>query len=105
MTDQNVLLEIDRTLKRLYQTLDKLGREDFEFDESDGKLTIEFEEGTKVIVSRQSATAQLWLAEPNGGWKFNLKEGHWIDDKRQITLNQVLSELISVKLGEKIEIE
>ncbi len=100
----NILVEIDKTLSRLSNALDKLNRDDLEYEESEGKLTIEFEDGAKLIISRQSATNQIWLAEPSGGWKFDFKEGQWVCDKRGITLEQALSDLMSQKLGEPISL-
>jgi CyaY protein len=100
----NLLVEIDKTMARLSSALDKLNRNDFEYEEAEGKLTIEFEDGAKLIVSRQSATHQIWLAEPGGGWKFDFKDGKWICDKRGITLEQALSDLISEKLGEPVSL-
>lgn len=100
----NILVEIDKTLSRLSNALDKLNRDDLEYEESEGKLTIEFEDGAKLIVSRQSATNQIWLAEPSGGWKFDYKAGQWVCDKRGITLEKALSDLMSQKLGEPISL-
>lgn len=100
----NLLVEIDKTMARLSSALDKLNRDDFEYEEAEGKLTIEFEDGAKLIVSRQSATHQIWLAEPSGGWKFDFKDGKWICDKRGITLEQALSDLMSEKLGEPVSL-
>ncbi len=100
----NIPVEIDKTLSRLSNALDKLNRDDFEYEEAEGKLTIEFEDGVKLIVSRQSATNQIWLAEPGGGWKFDYKAGQWICDKRGITLEKALSDLLSQKLGEPISL-
>lgn len=100
----NLPVEIDKTLLRLSNALDKLNRDELEYEESEGKLTIEFEDGVKLIISRQSATNQIWLAEPNGGWKFDFKDGQWICDKRGIRLENALSDLISQKLGEPISL-
>lgn len=100
----NILVEIDKTLSQISNALDKLNRDELEYEEAEGKLTIEFEDGVKLIVSRQSATNQIWLAEPSGGWKFDYKDGQWICDKRGITLEKALSDLISQKLGEPISL-
>jgi CyaY protein len=100
----NLPVEMDKALAALSKALDKLNQDALEFEESEGKLVIEFEDGAKLIVSRQSATNQLWLAEPNGGWKFDFKDGTWIDDKRGISLQTALSDLISAKLGSRIDL-
>lgn len=98
----NLPVEMDKMLAALSNALDKLNRDDIEFEESEGKLQIEFEDGAKLIVSRQGATNQLWLAEPNGGWKFDFKDGFWLDDKRGVSLQAALSDLISAKIGETV---
>ncbi len=104
MQEQHLLLEIDKELQRLFRALDALGSDDLEIDLADGKLVIEFEDGTKLIINRQSATNQIWLAEPQGGWRFDFKDHKWLDDKRGLELSAVLSELVSAKLGRPISL-
>lgn len=105
MQEQQLLLEIDKELQRLFRALDALDLDELDIDLADGKLVIEFEDGAKFIVNRQSATNQIWLAEPQGGWRFDFKENKWIDDKRGIELSAALSDLLSAKLGEPISLK
>jgi CyaY protein len=105
MAEQNILIEIDRELNRLFRHLDALGIDELDIDLADGKLVIEFEDGVKFIVNRQSATNQIWLAEPQGGWRFDFKNSQWIDDKRGIELASALSELMTAKLGQNISLK
>lgn len=105
MTEQNLLIEIDKELQRLFNAIDTLGLDDVEIDLADGKLVIEFEDGVKLIVNRQSATNQIWLAEPQGGWRFDWKDGKWLDDKRGIELSTALADLMSAKLGQPISLK
>jgi len=44
-------------------------------------------------------TGQLWLAEPDGGWHFDLKNGLWIDDKRGLELTAAIEKALGDALG------
>ena len=69
-----------------------------------GRLDVEFEDGTKLILSRQSATGQIWLAEPQGGWRFDGRDGRWICDKRGVDLVTAVERLLSDKLGAPVSL-
>ncbi|MCS7012171.1 MAG: iron donor protein CyaY [Chloroherpetonaceae bacterium] len=105
MAEPNLPIEIEKELQRLFNAIDALGLDDVEIELADGKLVIEFEDGTKFIVNRQSATNQIWLAEPQGGWRFDWKDGRWLDDKRGIELSAALADLMQAKLGQPISLK
>lgn len=95
--------DIELALQAIADRLDALEPEDLDYDQSDGILAIELENnGTKIILSRQSATQQIWLAEPERGWHFDFKDGAWIDDVRGRELLAWLSELLSRYGTEKV---
>ena len=100
--DENISRQIDTTLKELFHGIDDLDRDEIDMEMSDGKFVVEFEDGIKIIVSRQSAADQIWLAEPGGGWHYSWRGGEWIDDKRGITLVSTLEQLIGEKIGEPV---
>ena len=52
----------DSTLHALVERLDELDLDEVDAELGDGRLVIEIEGSTPLIVSRQSATRQLWLA-------------------------------------------
>jgi CyaY protein len=93
---------IDNTLNDIFDRLDGLDRDEIDLEMSDGKLVIEFTDGIKYIVNRQSAADQIWLAEPRGGWHYDYRDGRWIDDKRGVELIGSIEALMSDKLGETI---
>lgn len=103
MTTQNILLIIDETLENILDQTEDF--EDLDIEFSDGKLVIEFEDGIKFIINRQSAANQIWFAEPRGGWHFDYKDSEWVCTKTGRKLKTFLSELMTAKLGEKVEIE
>ena len=44
-----------------------------------GVLEVETEAGNKIIVSRQPALREIWVAEKSGGRHFQLAGGEWTD--------------------------
>ena len=95
---------IEATLARLAARIEALGRDELEVESVPGRLDLVFEDGTKLILSRQAATGQIWLAEPQGGWRFDEHDGRWICDKRGVDLVPELERLLSGRLGAKVSL-
>jgi CyaY protein len=89
----------------LVERLDALDHDAFDVDAGDGKVTLEFEDGSVLILSRQGAVDQIWLAEPRGGWHFSWDGQAWRCDKRGVELVATLEELISAKVGEPVRLD
>jgi CyaY protein len=102
MSDSKLLDQIDATLVALVETLDALDHDAFDVDSADGKVTLEFDDDSVLIVNRQAAVAQIWLAEPAGGWHYSWDGSAWLCDRRGVELLESLEELISAKVGERI---
>ena len=102
MEEREFITAADQTLKRLLAHLDDL---EIESELTDGKLVMTFEDGTTLIVNRQGAAHQLWLAEPGGGWHFNFENGKWIDSKRNVELLESLESLIGRYLGHPVRLK
>ena len=102
MDDREYLKIVDETLKHLISVLDKLDIAEIDAELSDGKLVIQIENGSPLIISRQTPVHQLWLAEPCGGWHFAHKEGKWICDKRGVEFFQELERLMNGQLGRSV---
>lgn len=97
--------DADAALDELVARLDALDLPEVDVELADGKLVIEIEGGSPLIVSRQAATRQLWLAEPRGGWHFDQRGEVWVCDKRGITLSAALSEELSRLLARPVALE
>jgi CyaY protein len=86
--------------------------EDFDPDEvdystADGSVTMEFPDGGKFILSRQSATKQVWLAAEAHGWHytFDAAKGGWFDDKDGHHLYTRLAEVVGDRIGHEVEFD
>ena len=71
-----------------------------------GVLKMEFADGRKCIMNRQTAAQQIWLAEGANAWHFSYDadSGQWNDTKGRGELRSVLAEVLSARLGRPLEL-
>jgi CyaY protein len=71
----------DQTIEDIQTAIDNSGL-DIDYEESGGVLTLEFENGSKIIFSKQAPVKQLWMAAKSGGFHFNYDEDaqQWVLD-------------------------
>lgn len=69
-------------------------------------LTLEFDDGDRYIVNSHRSARQIWLAASLRAWHFDYaaESKTWIDPKTSGELWAVLSELITKKLNQPIEL-
>jgi CyaY protein len=69
---------IERTFTALETALDRVDA-DLDYETTGGVLTVEFDNDTKLVFSRQPPTRQLWVAARAGGFHFTYDEaaGDW----------------------------
>lgn len=71
-----------------------------------GVLTIICEDtDSQVIVSRQQAAHQIWVAAKSGGFHLDFEEGVWYCKKTSETLGQLLSRTCSEQSHQTIEFD
>ena len=70
-------------------------------------LTVRFENGSQVILSRQEALRQLWVAARSGGFHFDYDEeqGLWICDTSEEPLGELLTRVTREQAGEELEFD
>lgn len=97
----------DQTIQDIQDAIDSSGS-DIDYDEVGGVLTLEFENGSKIIFSKQGPVQQLWMAARSGGFHFDFDEadGHWrCDSSDKEELFVMLSRLASEQAGDDILLE
>lgn len=87
----------DATLKQLESALDAAGV-DYE-RASDGVLEIEFDDDSVIVVNKQSAAQEIWVAAKRGGFHFRWATDAWRDTRSGEALFSVLSRLASEQSG------
>ncbi|NQX88345.1 MAG: iron donor protein CyaY [Halioglobus sp.] len=82
MTESEFNESIDAVFTALESALDKID-DDLDYETTGGVLTVEFENDSKLVLSRQPAMCQLWLATRAGGFHFAWDEGagDWRDTR------------------------
>ena len=73
MTESEFNDLIDQTFEALELALDDV-EGDLDYETSGSVLTVEFENATSMVFSRQPPTRQLWLAARSGGFHFAYDE-------------------------------
>lgn len=73
---------------------------DIDYENTAGVLTLTIEaNGSKVIISRQPAMAQIWVAAKSGGYYFNLSGDDWVCSTTSETLQGLLGRVCEEQGG------
>lgn len=93
------------TLAAIEDALDEYGP-DFDYETVNDVLTLEFANGSKIIVNKQSAADQIWVAAKSGGFHFDYDADSnlWVLDSTGVELFAELSRLISEQSGETVQL-
>lgn len=80
---------------------------DLDLENSAGVLTVRFENGSQLILSRQEPIRQLWLAARSGGFHFDYEPDseRWICDTSDELLGEMLARITLEQAGEALEFE
>ena len=86
------------TILRIEQAVEASGA-DIEFENAGDILTLEFDNGSKIIINRQGAAKQIWVAAKAGGFHYNYDaaQNRWLNDQTGAELMQELSRLVSMQ--------
>lgn len=98
--------KVTSTLLRIEQAVEASGT-DIEFENAGDILTLEFANGSKIIITKQGATSQIWVAAKSGGYHYDYQAvgNRWINDQSGIELFKELSLLASQQAGETVALD
>ena len=103
MTQESFDQRIDNTLLAIEEAIDEEGQ-DIDYDTIAGILTLIFPDDSKIIINRQSATDQLWIAARSGGFHLDWQEDDWFCVSEAQGINELLNRLCTEQLGEKVDL-
>jgi len=80
---------------------------DVDLENSNGVLTVRFENGSQLILSRQEPLRQLWVAARSGGFHFDYDEisERWICDTSGERLGELLGRVVKEQAAEALAFE
>ena len=103
MTESQFLRNVETTLAQIETALDDADvAADCEL--SALVLTIEFEDGAKIVVNGQAPMQQLWLAARSGAMHFAFRDGRWFDVRSGAEFFEALSRIVSAQIGRRVEL-
>jgi CyaY protein len=90
-------------LNRIEQAVEACGA-DIEFENAGEILELEFTNRSKIIINKQAAARQIWVAAKSGGfhYRFDVSTQQWLNDQSGAELFDELSRLISEQAGTRI---
>ncbi len=91
------------TLLRIEQGIEESGA-DIDFEAAGGILTLEFANGSKIIVNKQGAAKQIWVAAKSGGYHYGFVDGRWTNDQGGGELMSELSRFIREQSDEEVNL-
>jgi CyaY protein len=104
--EQNEYIRLaDACLARVSKWLEEFDPDELDFNTGDGVVTLEFPDGDRFILSRQSSAKQVWLAAGTAGCHYDWDPAlqTWVDDKDGHELYLRLAQAISEKIGRTVE--
>lgn len=107
LTESQFNRRVDDTLLAIEEAVDESGT-DIDYENIAGILTLTCEnDGSQVIINRQGAAMQLWLAARNGGHHFDWSDeaDGWVRDRDGAALVDVLNEVLTEQSGEETTLE
>ncbi len=91
------------TMAAIEEAVDASGV-DIDFDSAGGLLTLEFTNGSQIIINKQTPLSQVWVAARSGGYHFDYdaNDNCWRLQDRDEELFSCLSRYCSEQAGEEV---
>jgi CyaY protein len=94
MTESEFLERAEATLRAIEQAIDASGA-DVESSRSGNVLTLELDNGSRLVINSQAPMHQIWVAARSGAHHYSASGDSWIDTRDGSELFAALSRLIS----------
>ncbi|HEY3537753.1 MAG: iron donor protein CyaY [Trinickia sp.] len=101
MSDSDYLSRAEAVLAAVEAALDDIDA-DIEAERNGNVLTLEFENGSKIIVNLQPPMQEVWIAAKAGGFHFRYIDGEWRDTRNGTEFYAALSDYATQQAGEPV---
>lgn len=104
MSDSDYLTRAEAVLSAIERALDYVDA-DVECERSGNVLTLEFGNGSKIIVNLQPPMQEIWIAAKAGGFHFKFVDGEWRDTRNGTEFFSALSDYATRQAEEPVAIQ
>jgi len=101
MTESEFLERSEAALRALERAIDEADA-GIDCSRSGGVLTLELDNGAKIIVNTQLPMRQIWVAARSGGFHYSFDGQAWRDTRDQTELFSALSKIVSEQSGQPL---
>ena len=101
MTESEFLERSEAALRALERAIDQTDA-GIDYNRSGGVLTLELDNGAKIVVNTQLPMRQIWVAARSGGFHYSYDGQAWRDTRDQTELFSALSKIISEQSGQPL---
>ena len=108
MDDSAFIAAAEATLDKIGLALDaalETSDADLDWSLNDGVLTIECEDGSRIIVNRHVPNREIWVAARSGGFHYRAVDGRWRDTRSGDELGAALVALLSAQAGLAVRLD
>lgn len=104
MSSPDFLRRADQCLERVARWLEDFDPDELDFATADGVLTLEFADGTRYVLNRQTAADQMWYAAGARAWHYDWDAAsqRWKDGRDGHELFERIRASVSEKLGRAV---
>ncbi|NCS65769.1 MAG: iron donor protein CyaY [Hydrogenophilales bacterium CG03_land_8_20_14_0_80_62_28] len=102
MTESEYAQLADAFFHRLDQALEAT---DIDYElATGGILEMDFDDGSRIIVNRQTPMQEIWVAAKSGGFHYRWQDGQWRDTRSGDELFAALERMVSQQAGEAVRL-
>lgn len=105
MTESEFLALAEAVLARVEAAVEAAVEDDdvdIDSERAGNVLTLEFEDGSKIIVNLQTPMREIWVAARSGGFHYRLQGDVWRDTRDDSELFEALSRFATQQAGESV---
>ncbi|QJD60024.1 iron donor protein CyaY [Pseudomonas sp. gcc21] len=105
LTEADFNRQVDLIQDKIEHAVDACGL-DLEMEHVEGSLILHTADGARVVLGRQPASRELWLAAPGATLHFGFEPDQgWLYDNDDETLGEVLGRVLGNLVGDDVELD
>lgn len=74
--------EIEQVWEKIEERLDEQGC-DIDCEIQGAVMTLTFDDDSQIVINKQEAMLELWLASKLGGFHFSFRDGEWLSNENR----------------------